>query len=311
MADPVDISVMPFPDSPPSFVPTTIRGTRLAYHNVNATAAGTLRRFSASLGSASKFVFGKKPVELIEGNGHRLYRPRLIVTFWGDYWAAPPTGKTDTVEVGNVVRAVQAIVGSSYLNHLTQYGPFQRAEVVSIKVVPAPRSSGEIKGTPDVFSDFSISGFVQTLIDKGMMSYHESDQLLYFVFMPPTSRSNDLAVGGHHSNTFRSPGHSGDVTGRYAWVATRGPKSLLKLDEITRVFSHELVEAATDPDGDGLQVAPPETTTWNEICDEGCGCASATGSVEDSVGRSVVVQKYWSRWHGRCVTGDEPEVPVA
>jgi hypothetical protein len=94
-------------------------------------------------------------------------------------------------------------------------------------------------------------------------------------------------------------------------VATHGPKSLLNLDEITRVFSHELVEAATDPVGDGVQVAPPQKTTWNEICDEGCGCVGATGSVEDSIGRWVVVQKYWSRRHGQCVTGDEPEVPVA
>jgi hypothetical protein len=71
------------------------------------------------------------------------------------------------------------------------------------------------------------------------------------------------------------PGHSGDHftdsdydfpfdwdTSFVAWVGTGGG-----LDSTTKVFSHEVAEAITDPHGDAWQVDPRNSSNWNEIGD--------------------------------------------
>jgi hypothetical protein len=57
-------------------------------------------------------------------------------------------------------------------------------------------------------------------------------------------------------------------------------------------FSHELVEALTDPEGNGIQVNPTNPTNWNEIGDV---CAT-TGLVN-----GVTVQWFWSQSDRACV----------
>jgi hypothetical protein len=57
-------------------------------------------------------------------------------------------------------------------------------------------------------------------------------------------------------------------------------------------FSHELVEALTDPEGNGIQVNPTNPTNWNEICDV---CATP------GIVNGVTVQSYWSQQDQACV----------
>ena len=68
---------------------------------------------------------------------------------------------------------------------------------------------------------------------------------------------------------------------------------------MSSVFSHELVEALTDPEGNGVQVNPSNPNNWNEIGDV---CAT-TGSVN-----GVTVQSYWSEKDKSCVI--PADIPV-
>src|SRR5205085_12136517 len=71
-----------------------------------------------------------------------------------------------------------------------------------------------------------------------------------------------------------------------AWVAF-GSRAF-----ISSVFSHEVVEALTDPEGDGVQVNPTNPSSWNEIGD----VCRTTGLVN-----GVTVQSYWSQTDSACV----------
>ncbi|MDQ1749685.1 MAG: hypothetical protein QOE71_741, partial [Pseudonocardiales bacterium] len=61
---------------------------------------------------------------------------------------------------------------------------------------------------------------------------------------------------------------------------------------ISSVFSHELAEACSDPEGNGVQVNPTNNTNWNEIGD----VCSSTGLLN-----GVTVQSYWSQRDQACV----------
>jgi hypothetical protein len=73
----------------------------------------------------------------------------------------------------------------------------------------------------------------------------------------------------------------------FGWVTHNG-----KLDSLTPIFSHELVEACTDPEGDGIQVNPRNDSNWNEIGDVCCSTARLNG---------VLVQSYWSDRDKACI----------
>src|SRR5207302_7942397 len=61
---------------------------------------------------------------------------------------------------------------------------------------------------------------------------------------------------------------------------------------ISSIFSHELVEAITDPEGDAIQVNPRNSSSWNEIADICSSTASLNG---------VTVQSYWSHQDQACI----------
>src|SRR5262249_46335011 len=106
--------------------------------------------------------------------------------------------------------------------------------------------------------------------------------------------------GLHSSDTYTitlplpfSPFHI-DVSTRYhyGWTINNGP-----LDTLTTIFSHELIEAVTDPEGTAIQVNPRNSGpggSWNEISD---------GEAMNYAYRlnGSLVQSYWSQRDGRFV----------
>src|SRR5258708_39082446 len=67
----------------------------------------------------------------------------------------------------------------------------------------------------------------------------------------------------------------------YAWVMNDGT-----LDGITGIFSHELVESCTDPDGNGIQVLPLSPHSCHEIGD---GCEGINDAID-----GLSAHAYWS-----------------
>jgi hypothetical protein len=72
------------------------------------------------------------------------------------------------------------------------------------------------------------------------------------------------------------------------------------LNFVTRTFSHELVEAMSDPDGNAWQVNPTNSTNWNEICDV-CGNSG-------TLVNGVFAAAYFSTTFQACVV-PQPDPP--
>jgi hypothetical protein len=208
-------------------------------------------------------------------NGTILYTAQLRLVFWGREWASG----TAPVTMGAVVGAVQSIVTGPYLDALKQYGVsharIDRIIDLSSEDPPNPYSSGDGEGR------------VGRLIDDGKVPEPDEDidPALYVIFLPSSVAGADLGlptgVQGHHGQLINIDWDDFRYDGvPVGWVGNNG-----SLDSITENFSHELVEALTDPDGSGWQIEPRSRFDWNEIAD----VCSSTYLLD-----GVSVSSYWS-----------------
>jgi hypothetical protein len=109
--------------------------------------------------------------------------------------------------------------------------------------------------------------------------------------MPPgvTSNTSPNFVGEHSFFSFNN------TNVHYAWVTNDG--ALNNFNSVPRIFSHELVEACSDPEGTAIQISPANPTSWNEIGDACNSTAFLDG---------VLVQSYWSQIDRACIIPTGP-----
>jgi hypothetical protein len=210
----------------------------------------------------------------------------IQLVFWGQEWANPAPPVAPIV----IQSSVQTILNSPYLSKLTQYGC---------------SATGRIRGTtfvtggdpPNPFNDGSVQAFVSGLIDNETLPEPDEDwDLFVCVFMPSYAVYGPGGALGAHSAFVWNDYDLFDVDNdkcRVAWIGNPGGAGAL--DAITTTFSHELVEACTDPEttgAPGWRQTPCATPTQCEI-----------GDVCNSTGRvyGVQVQSYWSQADGSCV----------
>ena len=144
---------------------------------------------------------------------------------------------------------------------------------------------------PANFPDSSVSTLLTTLFAGNLVPLPDSagqiDQF-YVVFMPSTATSGTVGAGGKHKfYNWTNPATGKTTKARYAWVLNNS-----SIDFVTTVFSHELVEAYTDPEGTYIQIQPSSASAWNEVGD----ICSSVGFVD-----GIAVQSYWSQKDGACV----------
>ena len=217
----------------------------------------------------------------------------ISVIFWGKEWvgAAPP------VSVTAVSNAIAGIVYGPYMSGLSQYGinPIIQSLWFHVEGTTDPPLS------PKTFTDPNVDAFLQGLADAGTLVDIEdrggpavpwgNPKSFVCVIMPTNANFATANITGQHSSY--SWTHKRDVHGyneskiELAWVTNDGT-----LDTITTIFSHELAEAFTDPEGDAVQVNPRNATNWNEIGD---ACSSTL------VVDGVTVQSYWSTADNACI----------
>jgi hypothetical protein len=166
---------------------------------------------------------------------------------------------------------------------------------------------------PNPFTNESAANLLSGLLDDGTFPEPDDDYraALNVVFLPQNvSRPNGTTVtlglptnllGEHTYSTYvdYDPPFDFDQDRFYwAWVSNNGSRQ-----GISSVFSHELVEALTDPAGKTIQIMPRSDTAWNEIGDACRSTATLNG---------VTVQSYWSAIDNACVipdrVGDDFEV---
>ncbi len=217
-------------------------------------------------------------------HGTILYNASLRVVFWGREWglANPP------VTVSKVLNDVQSIITGPYLDGLQQYG-VSKPRLVQTVVLDS-------EDPPNPFDKDDAGNRIKDLIGDGVFPEPVDDnEGVYAVFLPSMVGGKALTLPpdmvGYHSNYLNFDW--GDFDFSYVHVAWAGNDGTP--DTISSNFSHELVEALTDPDGSGWQVDPRSSFNWNEICDV---CASAMKL------NGVLVSSYWSSQDNACIIPD-------
>jgi hypothetical protein len=150
---------------------------------------------------------------------------------------------------------------------------------------------------PNNFSNSDVESMIGSLINTEPNTYGTYNGFLYMVFMPPGVVNSNKAIAGEHFQGSWGNFLSGEESAPIAWVEFTGPSNG---NEITRIFSHELIEALTDPTGEAIQVNPRSSSSWHEICDV---CASA------EYVNGVYVTSYFSQEDGACIIPTPPPPP--
>jgi len=202
----------------------------------------------------------------------------LEIIFWGGAWA------TGTPSIGQVTDAVVSMVTGPYMDSLSQYRGIGHATLFGTTVV-ASAVGGSPADPPNPFSDGDISGLISNLRQAGRLPSPANDnQLVYCVILPSGVSSGGGFIGEH--TYFGLDG----VNCHFAWVMNNGT-----LDYVTTVFSHELVETVTDPEGSAI-LGDPGSCNQGGWCEIGDVCEGNVATVN-----GVTVQRYWSQRDNQCV----------
>jgi hypothetical protein len=228
----------------------------------------------------------------VDGGGHVLTHVEVVLCFWGSFWnsAPPPSPSSNDYKT-----AIEGIVTGSYMASLGQYRGIGPGTVIY----------SEINATTDPANGFTEADVVNMLkirLQTTAMPPPLAGHDRFYVVIVPVGISNILPTYGGRHQSFVYNG----VTGYYAWVENIG--SLTGPGCVTKMFSHELVEACTNPNvdssNDGILVSVAGTTEEEEVGDV-CNNQYATVDVN---GIQCSVQAYWSKADNVCIlplaTGD-------
>lgn len=251
---------------------STQSATNAGASNVVATPSVNTapQDLSATSGGASNVVAVPSVKTVVQDlKGPVIAAPQVQAIFWGTSWMAQSN------LVSSVVAAIGRLLVGPYLARLKQYRNIGMAALQGKTLLSASDPPNTVFSTNDVASQLKSS------IESGDLPTPSSN-MYYSVFMPDGFFSDSADVVGDHSFVDTTAGRA-----YFGWVMYG------TLAEVTRTFSHELVEACTDPDGTGFQVKPPDPQNWNEICD---ACEGRIGNIS-----GVTVQAYWSESDNACV----------
>ena len=218
-------------------------------------------------------------------HGVILVTAEIRLIFWGREWNSP----SPAVPMASVISDVQSIVSGPYLDGLAQYSvgkPFVgRVLTLTDEDPPNPIGKGD------------AADRVGRLMDDGVLPEPDQDTVpaVNVVFLPSEVAGSTLTrppdLAGLHNRLRRFEWTEFGFYDAYvAWIGNDGTR-----DFISHFFSHELVEALTDPDGSGWQVEPRNDSDWNEVCDV---CKSTFNL------NGVEVASYWSNQDNSCIVTD-------
>ncbi len=181
---------------------------------------------------------------VVDHGGPVINNADVELVFWGSGWNS---GSGPTLR-NNLTAAAGRIVSGPYLTMLSQYrsaiGPGQVVDSITIDSSDPPRT----------FNDSQVQSMLRTNIANGTLPDPSTDsQLLYMVIVQPGSTAGN--IGGEHNSAL-----SGSTRFHYGWSINNGSQG-----NITTIFSHELIEAVSDPE---VNVRTAITTNGaNELCD--------------------------------------------
>jgi hypothetical protein len=211
---------------------------------------------------------------LTDGGGPVLTLVQVIIIFWGRYWARADASPS----ASQITTAVETILGSPYMSELAQYRNVMNGKLYGTTTV----SSSD---PPQNFTNTQVGNLVTSCIQAGALPKPGNLANVYYaVVLPPNVAYETAGIYGYHWG-LTVDGHLGAV----GWSGNNGV-----LDNITHAFSHELVEACSDPNSDAFLINGQEI---GDVC-EGVPAAKVHG---------VAVTTYWSDRLQTCIAPTGPE----
>jgi hypothetical protein len=221
--------------------------------------------------------------------GRVLTGVEVILCYWGSFWSKTPPPSPSSDEY---TKAITGVLTGPFMSGLNQYRGVGRGTLLYTEINDATDPA-------DLYTDADVVAMLKDRIDNHSMPAPTAGHNRFYAVIAPQGirNSNTLAVGQHQSFV-----HNG-VTAYYAWVDNAG--SLTGPDCTTKVFSHELIEACTNPDVDTSNNSilvqgtnSDGTTVTNDEIGDTCNNQFAT---VDMNGVSCSVQSYWSKADNACI----------
>ncbi len=228
--------------------------------------------------------------------GAVLQRIRVELVFWGNSW----NSAANSTLRAQVTAAISGLVAGPYCLGLREYGvtdsPIWGGATTVISNLPPIVINTRNSTFTRPFDDRTVGNFVKDLIEGGFYPepHKAGGNNFYCVLMPPGTTYIPGGALGAHSwvSVADAPFSTNMETAWFAWIG------FSNLDTITRVFSHELAETCTDPEGKTWRTKK----TGQEISDL---CNSRRAYL-----RGVYVEGYWSNKYNACVIPRESSAPI-
>jgi hypothetical protein len=236
----------------------------------------TLTHTTASAGA----IPGPGSVRFLDHGGPVLHTAQVHLAYWGSTWIASGTSHPTPDQI---TAAFHTLIAGPYLGGLAQYRDIKPAVLRGSTVITS-------SDPPTAFTDDQVGEFLNSQIEAGLLPNPDPDnQTLYIVVLPATAYAGgDSHFIGEHNYYTR---HGQRI--RFAWTADSA-----SLFTATRIISHELVEAITDPDGSAIR---GDTGT----CRQGGWCEIADICPDRVTVDGVAAAPYWSNQAGACIAPDQ------
>jgi hypothetical protein len=171
--------------------------------------------------------------QITDNRGPVITNDHLELIFWGYGWTA---NNTNFNFANSVESGVDEILPSPYLDSLSQYRP-NIGSGFRVETVFVTNSD-----PPSTFTGVDVDNMLRANMATGGLPDPATDsQLLYMVITQPNTSLVGLE-GAHTADTF-----NGTVF-HFGFLENGANPSPRQLDELTTVFSHELVESVSDPE---------------------------------------------------------------
>jgi hypothetical protein len=221
-------------------------------------------------------------INTTDGGGPVLTNVEVAVIFWGSYWnqSQPPTPSSDTY-----YQCLSGVVAGPYMTGLRQYRG----------IGPGTMLGKFINGSdpPNSYTDTDVSNMLTTLLQNtpSLPPPIAGHNRFYAVVTPPgLNNANGGAIGEHDPFTYNG------VQAYYAWIdSVGGLADPNASDGVVNIFSHELAEVCSDPQGNAILVnAQDGTQEIGDICNNEFGIVQMNGV-------TCNVQCYWSNSDNACI----------
>jgi len=260
-------------------------------HATPGTAAhkhtGIVRRIepeSRAVGGEIDFSPDYTVTNTTDGGGRVLTDVEVILCYWGSFWSTTPA---PTPSADTYTAAIRGIVTGPYMSQLRQYRGVGQGSVIYTEINDATSPANN-------YTDADVVAMLTDRIKNHGMPAPISGHNRFYAVIAPVGISNSLTQFAGQHQSFKVDG----VTGYYAWVDNTG--SLTGHNCTTKVFSHELVEACTNPDVDtsNNSILVNGTGVSNDEIGDTCNNQFTT---VDMNGVNCSVQAYWSNAANICV----------